>query len=166
MILDVSRIIRIPDADMKLSFEEKVDFIESKTRKIKLIEPIRFSGTIVNDGKVLCLKGDLSTVLELYCDRCTKPVPTSLSIEVEEKFSSDPIDEEEIHMVSGNEIDLKPIFVNVILLNMPMKVVCSEECKGICLQCGQNLNNGACGCKEEELDPRFSVLRTLFNESE
>ncbi|HHW66788.1 MAG: hypothetical protein PWP07_2626 [Epulopiscium sp.] len=167
MIVNVSKIIKIPDITMELSFEEKIDFIESSSGKIKLLKPVYFTGTIANDGKVLYLKGNLSTVLELYCDRCTKPVETSLSINIEEKFSSEPIDEEEIHEInSGSEIDLTPIFIDAILLNIPMKIVCDTQCKGLCSQCGQNLNEGTCDCNQNEYDPRFAVLKTLFKDSE
>ncbi|WP_058486331.1 YceD family protein [Defluviitalea phaphyphila] len=165
MILNISKIMKIPDATMKLSFEENINFIESKAEKIKLVSPIKFKGELISDGKMLYLNGDVNTVLELHCDRCTKPVPTSLSIRIEEKFGSYENDEEEIHIISGNEIDLTPILINAILLNIPMKVVCSEECKGICPQCGKNLNEDTCDCKEEVVDSRFAVLRTLFDSS-
>lgn len=167
MIVNVSKIIKIPDSTMELSFEEKIDFIGSSSGKIKLLKPINFTGTLVNDGKVLYLNGSLSTVLELYCDRCTKPVETSLSINIEEQFSSESIDEEEIHTInSGSEIDLTPILIDAILLNIPMKTVCDTQCKGLCPQCGQNLNEGMCDCSEHDVDPRFAVLKTLFKDSE
>lgn len=167
MIVNVSKIIKVPDSIMELSFEEKIDFIESSFGKIKLLKPIHFTGKMVNDGKALYLNGFLSTVLELYCDRCTKPVETSLSINIEEKFSSESIDEEEIHKVnSGSEIDLTPMFIDAILLNIPMKTVCDTQCKGLCPQCGQNLNEGTCDCKDSNIDPRFTVLRTFFKDSE
>lgn len=167
MLLNVSKIIKVPDSTIEVSFKEKIDFIETNFGTINLLDPIKFTGTLFNDGKVLYLDGNLSTVLELYCDRCTKPVGTSLSIKIKEVFSDEPIDEEEIHIInSGREIDFNPIFIDAILLNMPMKVVCTKQCKGLCSQCGQNLNEGFCSCKEEDLDPRFAVLKTLFNESE
>lgn len=165
MILNISKVIKVPDVAMDLSFEEKIDFIESNFGKIKVLQPVQFHGTIMNDGKILYLNGNLLTTLELYCDRCTKSVETSLSIEIKEKFSKDFIDEEEMHIISGNEIDLNPIFIDSILLNMPMKSICSEECKGICPQCGQNLNEHICSCKNEEIDSRFAVLKTMFYDS-
>lgn len=167
MILNVSKIMKTPDIPMELSFDEKIDFIESRFGKIHFIDLIKFTGKIINDGKVIFLSGELSTVLELYCDRCTAPVKMPISIEIEEKFTNDNIHDEEegIHGFNGSEIDLKPIFIEGILLNIPMKVVCNDNCKGLCSICGQNLNKEACHCKEELLDERFAILKTLFSGS-
>ncbi|NLK20974.1 MAG: DUF177 domain-containing protein [Epulopiscium sp.] len=168
MILDVSRIMKIPEDTMELSFKEDFDFIESKNGKIQLLKPVEFNGTMIKDGDILFLDGNLEVLFKLYCDRCMTQVKTPLSIRVTERFKKElPFDdEEEIHGFNGSEIDLTPILTGVILLNMPMKVVCNEECKGLCPECGQNLNEHTCDCKEEFLDSRFSALKTLFKDSE
>ena len=56
------------------------------------------------------------------------------------------------------------VFVyNEILMRFPMKTLCREDCKGLCLKCGKNLNEGECGCDRASLDPRMSAIRDIFN---
>jgi uncharacterized protein len=61
----------------------------------------------------------------------------------------------------GRTIDLDPIIREQVLLALPVSVVCREDCKGLCAQCGQNLNEAECGCERKVVDPRLAVLRTI-----
>ena len=64
--------------------------------------------------------------------------------------------------VDGYHLDVEQLLYNEILVGWPMKVLCSEDCKGICSVCGQNLNEGSCDCEDTSLDPRMSVIRDVF----
>jgi uncharacterized protein len=61
----------------------------------------------------------------------------------------------------GRTIDLDPIVREQVLLALPVSVLCREDCKGLCAQCGQNLNEAECGCERKVVDPRLAVLRTI-----
>lgn len=169
MILNVSKIINNPGSSRELSFDEKIDFIECGKEKIKLIEPVRFVGEIsCGDGKELYLTGKLNTRIELPCSRCLQPVEVTIELSLKEYFTKKgnlKADDEEFHPIEGNEIDLGPVFIKDILLNIPMKNLCNAHCKGLCPKCGQDLNKGTCNCKEDVIDERFAVLKTLFNGS-
>jgi len=168
MILNVSKIINVPGASMELSFNKKIDFIELGKDKISLIEPVEFVGEIsCTDGKELFLTGKLSTVLELPCNRCLVAVTTPISITINQSFTPDRTDNynEDTNLIEGTEIDLKPVFIKEIILNIPMKTLCNAHCKGLCSVCGQNLNKEICDCNEELLDEHFAILKTLFNGS-
>ena len=65
--------------------------------------------------------------------------------------------------VEGYNLNVDELVYDEILLNLPMKVLCKPNCKGICNRCGMNLNYGECGCDRESLDPRMSVIRDIFN---
>ena len=64
--------------------------------------------------------------------------------------------------VSGYYLDVDQLIGNELLLNLPMKVLCREDCKGICRKCGTNLNHSSCSCDTVELDPRMAVIAEIF----
>ena len=90
------------------------------------------------------------------------PVRVSVDFKLNEKFSSNASYDEEIETFSGDSIDLTSTVFRNILAAMPMKVVCSDDCKGLCPVCGQNLNVKDCGCDTTYIDPRFESLRSLL----
>ena len=69
---------------------------------------------------------------------------------------------DEKNYIDGYNLDVDKLLYNEILIGWPMKVLCSEDCKGICNTCGQNLNKGTCNCEDTSLDPRMSVIRDVF----
>jgi uncharacterized protein len=66
---------------------------------------------------------------------------------------------------SDDQIDLGELIAEQLQLAMPMKPLCSEGCKGLCAQCGTNLNAGACNCSQEWTDPRLAALKALAQKS-
>ena len=66
--------------------------------------------------------------------------------------------------VSGYNLDVDQQVGNELTLNLPMKILCSEDCRGICNRCGTNLNRGTCDCDKRSLDPRMSVIQDIFKE--
>ena len=81
-----------------------------------------------------------------------------------ERFS-DSEDEEnqnpDINYLSGDIISLDEYVYSNMVLNVPIKHLCQEDCKGLCFKCGTNLNNGSCSCDTREVDPRFDILNSL-----
>lgn len=118
--------------------------------------------------------GELEIDLELACSRCLDPVSVHSVVPFSEQFkpvSGDERDEEEDEVeesdfaeVPGERLDLKPFLEEALLLYMPFAPLCDEHCKGLCQQCGQNLNERTCGCSKEVLDPRFAALKDLFKD--
>ncbi|MDZ7359211.1 MAG: DUF177 domain-containing protein [candidate division KSB1 bacterium] len=103
------------------------------------------------------------------CDRCTCEVEKKLSGEGQVIYSSDQAmlelsDADEIHYLApdAKEIDLTPDLRDTILLAIPMKLLCSEECRGLCAGCGADLNIEACRCAAPPADPRWEALRKLL----
>ena len=79
-----------------------------------------------------------------------------------ESANDTSFDDEQI-FVSGYELDTDALINNEILINMPVKVLCREDCKGICPVCGHNLNEGECGCDTFVPDPRMAAIKDIFN---
>ncbi len=120
------------------------------------------------------VKGSLSVVVALNCDRCLDtfdlPVQSEFEIDLELANNSDVQDidadhhchdsEMDIVVLSEDEIDVYHILQQQIYLALPLKKLCSEQCNGVCLMCGANLNRNKCECKQDSKSP-FSVLANL-----
>lgn len=112
------------------------------------------------------------------CLRCLKPAGVAITGNLRYLFSlgsnEDKKDEtdgtadgdEELILLDSweDEIDLTPLIWEVLITLLPAAVLCEEECKGLCIHCGQNLNISSCGCKNDNGDPRFNVLRSLVED--
>lgn len=118
------------------------------------------------------IQGTLEAETRVECVRCLTMFDLPTAIEVSELFlphsaAQDVGDDEEPHIITeeGN-IDLTPIVREEAILAVPMKAVCSATCKGLCPECGQNLNERQCDCVVQRIDPRLAPLLDLLEESE
>lgn len=118
----------------------------------------------------LTIQGTCRLVIEIPCDRCLKAVPVEFELDFQRETVSQTADKplpetdelDENNYIDGYHLDVDRLLYNEILVGWPMKVLCSESCKGICNVCGQNLNEGACDCEDTGIDPRMSVIRDVF----
>jgi len=157
----------IPKEGLDLTIEEA---IESET----ICSPIRARLKIEKHGSEIIVKGDLTTEVKLQCSRCLKEFYRILSIPVTvvyhpvEELKRDEYHEikaEELDMdfYSGEELELINLLKEQIELNLTMKPLCTESCKGICPKCGKDLNVENCTCNMKVIDPRFEALKKLLN---
>ncbi len=120
------------------------------------------------ENRQLLIEGTVEIEVGLACDRCLKEVPTSLHFDINKELNlkeGSAVDEEmeETDYLIGFELDVDKLVYAEILVNWPMKVLCKDDCKGICKVCGMNLNKGACDCQRTELDPRMAAIQDIFN---
>jgi uncharacterized protein len=121
------------------------------------------------DDGIVYVNGELTVDLELACSRCLDPVHEHLTIPFHEQFKAVAAvkgDEEEsdILTVVGDKLELQPYVEEAFLLYVPFAPLCSKACKGLCPQCGTNLNEQECDCSREVIDPRLAALKDLFKE--
>lgn len=122
-------------------------------------------GNIVKQDDTFILQAECKTVLYFECANCLKPIVYNLSFSVDEIFKNTEINEDQFQFI-GKIIDIKEaVYVNLIM-NIPMKLVCADDCKGLCFKCGKNLNEGECNCDRVPKDPRFEAFYSLFNNEE
>ncbi len=122
-------------------------------------------------GRKLHITGELKFSLAIPCSRCLEPVEVKfdlpLDIEVDMNLTEDErrdnLDEQPF--IIDQNLDVEQLLVNELLMNLPMKVLCREDCKGICSKCGANLNKVTCSCDKGSLDLRMSAIQDIFNES-
>src|SRR5215472_7068561 len=123
----------------------------------------------INDIRVA---GDFSTIVELPCARCLDPVSCDVSKKFELLYRPQGSDggkeelsvtaaEAEIGYYQGEGLQLEDVLREQVLLALPLKVTCREDCRGLCPQCGKNLNQEQCSCSTEIEDPRWAALKEV-----
>ena len=122
--------------------------------------------------KDIRLRGSLSAGLELQCARCLETVPQDIKREFELLYRplgadagkdelSVTVAEAEIGYYQGEGLLLEDVLREQVLLALPLKVTCRADCKGLCPQCGKNLNQEQCSCSREVEDPRWAALKDV-----
>jgi len=122
-------------------------------------------------GEAVFVEGQINAVVEPLCCRCLETV--RLPVDFDFRYTLMPVRESmkddvelqaedlEFGFYQGEVVDLSPLIYEQIMLQIPMKVLCRETCRGLCPQCGANLNAGTCGCRAAPGDDRFAVLKNL-----
>ena len=153
-------------ASMPVSICEQMEDSSAYPDVVGFMEPVKIEGTLRNENEIFVLEAKGKAKVNMPCDRCLTPVLVEVTFNIEEHFSHTGRDNEETETFSGDQIDLTDFVRSGIVENLPMKVVCREDCKGLCPVCGKDLNEGDCGCDTTQFDPRFESLRALFNVDE
>jgi uncharacterized protein len=115
----------------------------------------------------LLVQGTVESQLELECVRCLELVVFPIALELEETFrlpgtALEP--DEAVYAVGADDwIDLAPLLREQAWIALPMKPLCRSDCKGLCPQCGANLNVESCTCDRERVDPRLTLLKDLMD---
>lgn len=121
----------------------------------------------VKDRELL-ITGKSKLTVDIPCDRCLEGVKTEILLDFAKAVDLDESNHEcleeldETNYIDGYTLDVEQLLYNEVLIGWPTKILCSEDCKGICNVCGQNLNQGACDCEDTGVDPRMSVIRDVF----
>jgi len=136
---------------------------------VRQLEPLEVRATAeLVDGQIRIV-GDLRTRLEMVCARCLEPVAEEISRDFDLTYR--PVNliarDEEVHLKSddtevgffeGEGLFLADVLAEQVLLALPMKVICRSDCRGLCPQCGANLNAEECRCESHASDPRLASL--------
>jgi len=148
------------------------DDLNPVDERVNLSGPAKVSGGIRLVGNEVFVNGHVETRAQVECDRCLKPVeiPVNADFELEyitgTEYESSGVAElteaeMSVSVFDGDGIDVDEIVKEQILLAVPTRMLCREDCKGICPQCGTDRNTGACKCVTEEIDPRWAALKNL-----
>jgi uncharacterized protein len=151
---------------------EELDLTDER---VTLIGQIKVTGSVRRSGAEVIVTGRLSSRVSVECDRCLKTVELPVSAE----FSVDYItgqdyetsqgaelteEDLDVSVFDGETIDVDELVKEQILLSIPDRTLCQEDCKGMCSSCGADLNTGACNCEQKDIDPRWEALRKFKNE--
>lgn len=123
-------------------------------------------GGVSNHGGYLLLTADTVVHAEGICSRCGEGFDFCHSFKTERPVARNlTADENDEYILTDEDgfLDLAAVFNDELLLELPTKLLCREECKGLCPKCGKDLNKGSCNCPTKEIDPRLEVLKALLD---
>lgn len=164
MQIDISGLIgkRLNQQEVSVSFEGKNFTLDGE--EIQFVNPIVVDGIFTMTGDIVSFNGKVKTTLKLICSRCLENFNYVSELDIDEKFSKVTHDEDnDIIIIHSDKVDLLPIIETNLILSLPMKKLCDEECKGLCSVCGTDLNHSNCNCEKNDIDPRLAKLRELFS---
>ena len=164
MLLGLAKIIDCPGATVDFSTSVDLsDLCYGVTYPVT--EPVKASGTVRNTAGVLVMTGDITTCIHGTCDRCAgsfdREIHFPIDVVLVTEMANEENEDEWVFPLEGDSADLDDIVRTVFVLNLDSKLLCTEDCKGLCHRCGKNLNDGPCSC-QKELDPRFAALKQLL----
>jgi uncharacterized protein len=158
----------IPEEGLEVDLEEDLNL-----EGITLVSPVKARLSVTKIETEVVVNGRLTAELEFTCSRCLKsfrqpqdlPVNVVYHPEVEAGAEKHGLHDDEMDMgfYTGEELDMQELIREQVMLNLQMKPLCDESCKGICPKCGTDLNTGTCTCEKKETDPRLEVLKKLLD---
>lgn len=162
MSIDLKQLFEIPGE--KLVLDESLDLSQYELfGTYPFYLPIKVAGKIENKAGVVFLNMTVDLAMKVCCDRCLDEFERKYQYSFEHvlvpKLNTD---NDEYVVAEDFQLDLEDLVLSDILLNLPSKLLCREDCKGLCSKCGQNLNEGSCDCTDKFVDPRFAVLGELL----
>ena len=164
MLLGLSKIMDMPGAIVP--FSTSVDLSDLQYgNSYPVTEPVTAEGQVRNTAGVLVMTGSIQTTIHGICDRCAtefdREIEFPLDVVLVTELANEENEDEWVFPLEGDSADLDDIVRTVFVLNLDSKLLCDEDCKGLCCRCGKNLNDGPCSC-QKELDPRFAALKQLL----
>lgn len=172
MKISLDKIIRRETDNLHLNFCEKIDSINYCDNTYKLTSPVILNGKISKTNKGLFLDCNVEFTLIDNCARCLNEVEVKLSYPIQgflikEEVDENEVEEFDVYTYINDEVDFINLIEQTLDFNLPQRVLCSEDCKGLCSTCGTNLNNEVCSCDEvandeDVIDPRFAKLKEMF----
>ena len=131
-------------------------------------------GSITDNAGYMRLKLKAELAYHGECARCLAPVDGVFSLDFERTVVTEGVlsddaledDAEEYVVIHGSELDVDEPLSEELVLGFPIKLLCSEDCLGLCPKCGKPRREGDCGCPTKEIDPRLAILATLFDKGD
>ena len=167
MLLDLRETIGVPGG--RVSFDYEPDLSDVPFGSIVRIDrerPPRAAGSVVNRAGVLTLSANVDVLCVCVCARCLKefeyPVYEQISAYLTEggEDGGNP----DAYFLQGDKVDVNEIIISEFVLSMDDRILCRDDCAGLCEKCGSDLNDRPCTCKKD-VDPRFAVLAQLLSKT-
>ncbi|GAA0078022.1 DUF177 domain-containing protein [Clostridium sp. CTA-5] len=167
MKIRVSDLISRKERSKKIDYKFQMPKFEFEGDIITPISDCEVVGVIKSDKDILIMEAKAIVTLEMICSRCLDTFIYPIDIDIEERFTNNnELQSEEIIIVLDDVLDITEIVENNIISTLPIKRLCKDDCKGLCQECGANLNKESCSCIKGDVDIRFDVLKSLFNNKE
>lgn len=171
MKVDITDLLSIENKLVEQQVETDLVSFESKLGEFSITKKAPFTLHLENqENKRLLVQGETDVTIAIPCDRCLEEMSVEIHLIIDrnylldEKVLEEDEDAEDTDYMTGSDLDIDRIIYDEILVNWPMKVLCREDCKGICRRCGTNLNYKTCSCDRTEPDPRMAAIQDVFNQ--
>lgn len=169
MLVNLSDVLTSEGRQLNMEVPLEMTSFKSRMGNFEIAEksPVYFTFTNIKPEKAK-VSGNVKLVFKTSCDRCLTEVPTILDLTFERVVVSPNVAEEDedaddLSFMDGYQLDVETFVYNEIIGNWPAKILCKEDCKGLCPVCGQNRNVRDCGCDTFVPDPRMAVIQDIFN---
>ena len=166
MILDLKSVFISDGASLPVSFEMDMhEMVFSGICPIR--KPVKIEGSVFNRAGIVTADLLCEVLFSAPCDRCGKETEKKHSVHIERVLVQKLADEssDEIIEIPDMKLDVEELCNDEIVLYLPMKHLCRDDCKGVCAMCGKDLNEGKCGCSSVSHDPRLEALAQLLNDN-
>ena len=175
MKLDITPILRNSGAKLDFTFDESLEMLSEGIGQVAFEGPVHLAGQLRNFNGMMELEAVARIHYVTQCDRCCEPIVGDLAVNIREDVvevsDRDPApaegEEEERYVFSGHELELDTLTAEALLLEAPVYILCKEDCKGLCPECGTNLNRKACDCgSNRPVDFRLEALKRFSDPDE
>lgn len=149
-----------------LPFEYEMDLSDLEFSGCSsLKKPVKIKGAAKNRAGVVFIELTAEYTISAPCDRCAADIERkeSLPLTYVVVQETEGEDTEDFVVAEDQKVDLDPLVRDDIVIRYPSKLLCSPDCKGLCPNCGKNLNEGDCDCEKEQTDPRLDALKAFFD---
>ena len=170
MLIDVGPMLRGEVSKVDIDYKLCAESIGT----VEFTDAAHVKGILTDNAGYMRLSIEAELPYESECARCLAPVKGVFSLDFERTvvpegvLSDEQIEDnvDEYIILNGNELDIDEQLREELYLSFPQKLLCDENCEGLCPKCGKPKREGPCGCSEKEIDPRLAVLKNFFDDSE
>lgn len=175
MIYNVAQLLKAPTGTVQRVTLDDEDNLELKDNEAELIGPVEGEVKLHRTNQGIFADGYVEVPVEMECIRCLEPFVATLRFPLREQFYptidvntgvpvAPPADDLAFPLDRNHLLDLREAIRQNLVLALPVKPLCKDDCAGLCPTCGHNLNDGPCDCPPEPVDDRFSALRELLEQ--
>ncbi len=163
MLIDLSELLLHKRKDQCFDADIEMEYFELSGSKYKITRhnPLKLIISFMDNNKIY-LETGIDVSLIMPCDRCLDDVEVNIQTNISKEI--DMTESEESDIFEDKLFNVEKFVYKEILIELPMKVLCSESCKGICNRCGTNLNRKTCDCDTTQLDPRMAKVLDVFKD--
>lgn len=164
MKINISDLISKKYDEIPVDVKVNMESINRGGEIFNIAEPVWIQGMILKIEDSIVFKGSLKATTQTKCNRCLDNVIKDMSVDFNEVIVNDNEYDfvDSIIDIKEDCINLEDFIERLLILKLPMQVICKEDCKGLCSQCGTNLNISECDCDKEEIDLRLIKLKELL----
>ncbi|NMA69359.1 MAG: DUF177 domain-containing protein [Desulfitobacterium sp.] len=162
MLINVAAIRRAENGTGTFDLQKDFSQVSTRLEGVVFVAPVHVKIQVDNSGDSLLVRGQIKSELDVQCDRCLTAFRYPVHIDYEDEWIYAPQATEEQSetalIFDKDDIDLTERIYEQIILEFPMRFICSPQCKGLCSSCGENLNQKSCDCVQDDIDPRLAAL--------